>query len=95
MEETSGTWEATVTYSSNDGVGVVTGTTTSSNAIWGVNSQIAGALGSDGTITAAIGTTNEGGQWVGKFEKTDASGSWKGKDQNGASIEGTWTGKKN
>jgi len=91
----SGTWEATVTYSSNDGVGVVIGTTTSSNAIWGGNSQIAGALGSDGTITAAIGTTNDGGEWVGKFEKTHASGSWKGKDQNGSSIEGTWTGKKN
>ena len=90
----SETWEATVTYSSNDGVGVVTGTTTSSNAIWGGNSQIAGALGSDGTITAAIGTTNDGGEWVGKFEKNDASGTWKGKDQNGASIEGTWTGKK-
>ena len=90
----SGTWEATVTYSSDDGVGVVTGTTTSSNA-GGGNSQIAGALGSDGTITAAIGTTNDGGEWLGKFEKKDASGTWKSKDPNGNSVEGTWTGKKN
>ena len=90
----SGTWEATVTYSSDDGVGVVTGTTTSSNA-GGGNNQIAGALGSDGTITAAIGTTNDGGEWLGKFEKKDAAGTWKGKDPNGSSVEGTWTGKKN
>ena len=90
----SGIWEATVTYSSDDGVGVVTGTTTSSNA-GGGNNQIAGALGSDGTITAAIGTTNDGGEWLGKFEKKDAAGTWKGKDPNGSSVEGTWTGKKN
>ena len=83
----SGTWEATVTYSSDDGVGVVTGTTTSSNA-GGGNNQIAGALGSDGTITAAIGTTNDGGEWLGKFEKKDAAGTWKGKDPNGSSVEG-------
>ena len=89
----AGIWEAVVKYSSDDGVGVVTGTTTSDND--GSIQQIAGALGSDGTITAAIGTTQTGGEWVGKFDKNDASGTWKGKDPNGASIEGTWTGKKN
>ena len=92
----SGTWEATVKYSSDDGVGIVTGTVTPSSGQEG--NTISGALGSDGTITAAIGTTDGGGEWLGKFEKNDASGTWKGIDDSSGSpvtITGTWTGKKN
>ena len=81
----AGTWEVNV--SSN---GTVSGTAHSTT--FSDNYQIQGNVNNNGELTATIGTSDVGGEFIGQLSGNNANGIWNNSE---AEMGGDWIGTKN
>lgn len=81
----AGTWEVNV--SSNGNVSGTAHSTTFSD-----NYQIQGSVNNNGELTATIGTSDVGGEFIGQLNGNNANGIWNNSE---AEMSGDWIGTKN
>ncbi|UGS22930.1 hypothetical protein [Flavobacterium channae] len=81
----TGTWDVNV--SSN---GTVSGTAYS--ITFSDNYQIQGSVNNNGELTATIGTSDVGGEFIGQLNGNNANGIWNNSE---AEMNGNWIGTKN